>query len=153
MICKRNLAVFHKIPPAAIDKTAYLCDNGENFPRRKNMKRLISLVLAVVCVIGLLASCNGVVADVADNVLTAAKDELMTQIKDKVEQYKVIVKEAKAAVGTLNDEGGKYQFYSAILIQTNEESSAADCAVLIVLSITLPPFLLLKGTILHYVIL
>ena len=92
------------------------------------MKRMISLILAVVCVVGLLAGCSGVVADVADNVLSAAKDELMNQIKEKVEQYKVTVKEMKAAVGTINDEGGKYQFYCAILVQTNEESSAADCA-------------------------
>ena len=92
------------------------------------MKRTVSLILAVICVLGLLAGCDGVVADVADNVLSAAKDELMAQIQEKVEQYKVTVKEMKAAVGTINDEGGKYQFYCAILVQTNEESSAADCA-------------------------
>ena len=92
------------------------------------MKRMICLLLAAVCLMGLLAGCNGVVADVADNVLSAAKDELMAQIQEKVEQYKVTVKEMKSAVGTINDEGGKYQFYCAILVQTNEESSAADCA-------------------------
>ena len=92
------------------------------------MKRLIGLVLAVVCIVSLMSSCDGVVADVADNVLTAARDELVAQVKEKVEQYKVTVKETKAAGGKLNDEGGKYQFYCAFLIQTNEESSAADCA-------------------------
>ena len=92
------------------------------------MKRIICLLLAAVCALGLLAGCNEVVSDIADNVLAAAKDELINQIKEKVEQYKVTVKETKAAVGTLNDEGGKHQFYCAILVQTNEESSAKDCA-------------------------
>ena len=92
------------------------------------MKRMIALLLAMVCGLSLLAGCSDVVSDVADNVLAAAKDELMAQIQEKVEQYKVTVKEMKAAVGTVNDEGGKYQFYCAILVQTNEESSAADCA-------------------------
>ena len=92
------------------------------------MKRIFCLLLAAVCSLSLLAGCGDVVSDVADNVLSAAKDELMTQIQEKVEQYKVTVKETKAAVGTLNDEGGKYQFFCAILVQTNEESSAEDCA-------------------------
>ena len=92
------------------------------------MKKIIGLILAVACMMSLLAGCNGVVGEVADSVLTAAKDELVAQVQTKVEQYKVTVKETKAAVGTINDEGGKYQFYCAILVQTNEESSAADCA-------------------------
>ena len=92
------------------------------------MKKSLCLLFAAACIISCFSGCNGVVGEVADSVLTAAKNELVTQVQEKVEQYKVTVKETKAAVGTLNDEGGKYQFYCAILIQTNEESSAADCA-------------------------
>ena len=92
------------------------------------MKRIVSLLLALTLALGLFAGCGEAVSDVADNVLTAAKEELMKQIQEKVETYKVTVKETKAAVGTLNDDGGKYQFYCAILVQTNTESSAGDCA-------------------------
>ena len=92
------------------------------------MRKRLALLLAAACIIGCLSGCNDVVGEITDNVLTAAKDELAKQVKEKVKQYKVTIKETKAAAGTLNDEGGKYQFYCAILIQTNEESSAADCA-------------------------
>lgn len=92
------------------------------------LRKIIAFVLTAACVCCLFAGCGGVVTDVADNVLAAAKEELVSQIKEKVQQYKVTAVETKAAVGTLNDDGGKYQFYCAILVQTNAESSAADCA-------------------------
>lgn len=92
------------------------------------LRKIIAFVLTVTCLCCLFTGCGGVVTDVADNVLAAAKEELVNQIKEKVQQYKVTVAETKAAVGTLNDEGGKYQFYCAILVRTNAESSAADCA-------------------------
>ncbi len=91
------------------------------------MKRILSLILVLSLALSLFG-CGDAMADVADNVLAAAKEELVKQIKEKVEAYKVVVKDTKAAVGTLNDDGGKYQFYCAILVQTNTESSAQDCA-------------------------
>ena len=92
------------------------------------MKRILSLMLVIVLALGIFAGCGEAVSEVADNVLSAAQEELVSQIRQKAEEYKVTVKETKAAVGTLNDDGGKYQFYCAILVQTNTESSAEDCA-------------------------
>jgi hypothetical protein len=67
-------------------------------------------------------------SEIADNVLEAAREELLEQIQAKVEEYKVNIIETKTAVGKLNDQGGQYQFFCALLIQTNAESSAKDCA-------------------------
>lgn len=92
------------------------------------MKRIICLMLVLVLATSLFTGCGEAVSEVADNVLAAAKEELVNQIQLKVEEYKVTVKETKTAVGKLNDDGGKYQFYCAILVQTNTESSAKDCA-------------------------
>ena len=91
------------------------------------IRKFIAFVLVTACCIGLFIGCDAV-SDITDNVLAAAKEELVNQIQAKVEEYKVTVAEAKSAVGKLNDEGGKYQFYCAFLVQTNAESSAEDCA-------------------------
>ena len=90
-------------------------------------RKLTAIFLVLVCCASVFAGCDAV-SDITDNVLSAAKDELVKQIKAKVEEYKVTVVETKSTVGTLNDDGGKYQFYCAILVQTNAESSASDCA-------------------------
>ncbi len=90
------------------------------------MRRIIAFTLMIACLLGCFAGCGGAVSEVADSVLEAAKAELENQIKAKIEEYKVTVVETKTAFGDLS--GGKYQFYCAILVQTNAESSAADCA-------------------------
>lgn len=90
------------------------------------IRKMIAVLLAISCAVGLFAGC-GAIGDVADEVLAAAKTELEKQIKAKVEEYKVEVVETKTAVGKINDDG-KYQFYCAMLVKTNAESSAEDCA-------------------------
>lgn len=91
------------------------------------MRKMIAFILALAFIVCCFAGCGEAVSEVADSVLSAAKAELENQIKTKIEEYKVTVVETKTAVGKLNGDG-KYQFYCAILIQTNTESSAADCA-------------------------
>ena len=91
------------------------------------MRKIIAFALLIACLLGCFAGCGKAVSDVADSVLNAAKAELENQIKAKIEEYKVTVAEVKTAVGKLNGDG-KYQFYCAILVQTNTESGAADCA-------------------------
>ena len=91
------------------------------------MRKFLSLLLIAACLMGCLAGCGDAVSEVADSVVNAAKAELEKQIQAKVEEYKVTVVEMKTAAGQLND-GGKYQFYCAILVQTNTESGAKDCA-------------------------
>lgn len=91
------------------------------------MRKIIAWIMALACTVCLFAGCSDM-SDIAGNVLEAAREELVNQIKAKVEEYKVTVVETKTAVGKLNDDGGQYQFFCAILVQTNTESSAEDCA-------------------------
>lgn len=91
------------------------------------MRKVIAFVLMLACLACCFAGCGEAVSDVADSVLSAAKTELENQIKAKIEEYKVTVVETKTAIGQLSDTG-KYQFYCAILVQTNSESAADDCA-------------------------
>jgi hypothetical protein len=91
------------------------------------MKKLVALFVACACVLCLFSGCSDM-SEIADNVLEAAREELLEQIQAKVEEYKVNIIETKTAVGKLNDQGGQYQFFCALLIQTNAESSAEDCA-------------------------
>lgn len=91
------------------------------------IRKIIAFVLTLACVACCFAGCGEAMGDIAGNVLSAAKEELESQIKAKIEEYKVEVVETKTAVGQLNDEG-EYQFYCAILVKTNSESSAEDCA-------------------------
>lgn len=94
---------------------------------RKLIGTLVLLIVAVVVVLCLVLG-KDTVAEITDSVLDAAKEELSSQIQAKLEEYRVDVLEVKPVIGQLNDDGGKYQFYCAVLIQTNTESNAADCA-------------------------
>ena len=91
------------------------------------IRRIFALVLALSLGLTLLAGC-GAVSDIASAAMEAAKQEVENQVKAKLEEYKVTIVEGKSAFGTLNDEGGKYQFLYAILIRANGETAAADCA-------------------------
>ena len=91
------------------------------------MRRIVCFLLAILCALSLFAGCSEV-ADIAGNVVTAAKEELENQIRAKIEEYKVEIVETKSVFGKLNDDGGKYQFYYAIVVQTNTGSVAQDCA-------------------------
>lgn len=92
------------------------------------IRKVVSLLLAVLMLGGILAGCN-MVNDIADSVVTAAKQELENQIKAKLEEQKVDAVELKTAFGKLNDEGGEYQFFCAVLVKTDSEAlpkAAAD---------------------------
>ena len=69
------------------------------------IRKVVSLLLAVLMLGGILAGCN-MVNDIADSVVNAAKQELENQIKAKLEEQKVDAVELKTAFGKLNDEGG-----------------------------------------------
>ena len=91
------------------------------------MKRWISAVLALACVLCLLCGCEQI-GKVADDILEAAAKELLNKVKTAVEEYGVEVVELKSEKGQINDDGGEKQFFCAVLIRTNSEKSAEDCA-------------------------
>lgn len=95
------------------------------------IRKVVSLVLAALLLCGIFAGCNAV-NEIADSVVNAAKAELENQIKGKLEEYKVDAVELKTAFGKLNDEGGKYQFFCAVLVKSDSEAlpkAAADALV------------------------
>ena len=91
------------------------------------IRKITALVLTVACLLCCFAGCSGTLTEIKDSVLAAAKTELENQIKAKIAENKVEVLETKTAFGKLNDDG-KYQFFCAMLIQTNSEENASDCA-------------------------
>ena len=96
---------------------------------RKLLKPIISLVI-LVCLIGVVCryfGCGDSFDQVTDTVLTAAKTELEKQISAKIAENKIDVVETETAFGKLND-NGEYQFFCALLIQTNSEDNAASAA-------------------------
>ena len=116
----------HKEGAFVIDKTVDVCDNGEKFPGGTDMKKWIALILALCCLAAALSGCNDIAA-IAENVVKAAKEELVKQVRTTLEQYKVEVVEIKPLVGKLNDEGGQLQFFCAALIKANSEDLVQDC--------------------------
>ena len=92
------------------------------------MRKLIAFLLVIACVAGIISACSEIASDITANVLDAAKKELETQIKEKVEEYKVTVVETKTAFGDINDVDAEYQFYCAFVICTESETSASTCA-------------------------
>ena len=120
--------MFYNMLCFSVDKAPKLCDNQENNTGRLDfMRKVIALILVLTCTLCLFTGCSEM-SDIAGNVMDAAREELVNQIKAKVEEYKVSIVETKTAVGKLNDDGGQYQFFCAFLVQTNTESSAEDCA-------------------------
>ena len=92
------------------------------------MKKIIALILVLACIGGVATACSEIASDITANVLEAAKKELETQVKEKVEEYKVTVVEMKSAFGDINDADAKNQFFCALLIRTESETSASTCA-------------------------
>ena len=88
------------------------------------MKRWIALVLAAVLLA--LSGCAAV-GDIAGNVAQAASEELKNQVQKTLQQYTVDVVEMKTAFGSLNDEGGKLQFFCAVLVKCETESVVQAC--------------------------
>ena len=89
-------------------------------------RKIISLLLALVTVLSL-CGCGGTVGEIASNVVDAAKRELEVQVKNALEENKIKVVEMKTVVGQLNDDG-KYQFFTAALIQTDSTTIAQNTA-------------------------
>ena len=83
------------------------------------MRKVYSLVLALVMALSLFTGCSNAVGEIAGNVADAAMEELEKQVKATLEKNKVEVIEMKTAFGKLNDEGGKSQFFCAALIRSD----------------------------------
>lgn len=81
-------------------------------------RRILSLILAAALMLSL-CGCGGTVGDIADSVKDAAMKELQNQVTQLLERNKLEVVELKTAVGQLNDNGGKYQFFIAALVRSN----------------------------------
>ena len=90
------------------------------------MKKGIVWVLVLSLLAGL-CGCSAV-SDIAGNVVNAAKQELEVQIKATLEKNKVNVIEVKSAFGKLNDNGGKYQFFCAALVKSDNAELLQSCA-------------------------
>lgn len=89
--------------------------------------RMLALILALSCLLCALTGC-ATVLEVTGEVVNAAKEELENQIREKLGEYKVTPMEFKSAFGKLNDDGGKYQCFYAVLVQTDTESHVINCA-------------------------
>ena len=92
------------------------------------MKKVLALILALMMILSL-AGCGEVAGDIAGNVAEAAKKELENQIRITFEKYKVDIVEMKTAVGQLNGESGKNQFFCAVLVKSDSDAipqSVAD---------------------------
>ena len=89
--------------------------------------KFFSLLLALVLAFSCLTGCS-TVTDIAGNVADAAMKELETQIKDVLEEYKVQMVEFKTTAGKLNGTGNEIQFFCAVLIQADSDTTAKLCA-------------------------
>jgi hypothetical protein len=89
--------------------------------------KFFSLLLALVLAFSCLTGCS-TVSDIAGNVADAAMKELETQIKDVLEEYKVQMVEFKTTAGKLNGTGNEIQFFCAVLIQADSDTTAKLCA-------------------------
>ena len=81
-------------------------------------RKLLALFLAVLMTLSL-CGCGETAGKIADSVIDAAVTELKNQVKTLLEQNKLEVAEIKTAFGKLNDDGSKYQFFIAALVQSN----------------------------------
>ena len=89
--------------------------------------KFFSLLLALILAFSCLTGCS-TVTDIAGNVADAAMKELETQIKDVLEEYKVQMVEFKTTAGKLNGTGNEIQFFCAVLIQADSDTTAKLCA-------------------------
>ena len=85
------------------------------------IRKVVSLVLAVLMLCGIFAGCNAV-GEIAGNVADAAMKELENQVKATLEKNKVNVVELKTAIGKLNDEGSEMQFFCAALVKSDTDT-------------------------------
>ena len=92
------------------------------------MKKYVCLVLVLMLVLSVFAGCSETVGEIAGNVADAAMEELESQVKAKLEEYKVDVVELKTAVGKLNGSDGKNQFFCGALVRSNSASGPESCA-------------------------
>ncbi len=95
------------------------------------IRKLIGSIVILVVILGVILCMilgKDTVSDIAAKVLDAAEEELTAQVQEKLGEFPVEVIEVRPAVGKLNDDGGKYQFYCAALVQATSEDAAEDCA-------------------------
>lgn len=85
------------------------------------IRKVVSLVLAVLMLCGIFAGCNAV-GEIAGNVADAAMKELENQVKATLEKNKVNVVELKTAIGKLNDDGSEMQFFCAALVKSDTDT-------------------------------
>ena len=90
-------------------------------------RKLISLALAALMVLGLFTGCDKV-GQIAGSVADAARQELEAQVKAVLEEYKVDLIEMKTTAGKLNDNGESVQIFCAILVRSDNEAVPQSCA-------------------------
>ena len=79
------------------------------------MKKVISLLLALVLSLGLFTGCNETTNKIASSVADAAMKELEVQVKAALEEHKLEVIEIKTAFGKLNDAADNQYFVAALV--------------------------------------
>lgn len=92
------------------------------------MKRYLSLILALILTAVVFTGCGETVGEIAGNVADAAMEELETQVKEKLEEYKIDVVEIRTAIGKLNGSDGKNQFFCGALVKANSSTAPESCA-------------------------
>ena len=91
------------------------------------MKKVISLLLALVLSLGLFTGCNETTNKIASSVADAAMKELEVQVKAALEEHKLEVIEIKTAFGKLNDTA-EAQYFIAALVRT-EKTDIIDASL------------------------
>lgn len=87
----------------------------------------IALLLVFAVLLTLFAGC-GKMGQIAESVADAAKEELESQVKKVLQEYKLELVEMKTAAGKLNDNGESVQLFCAVLVRTENEGMVESCA-------------------------
>lgn len=90
-------------------------------------RKHISLILALILSLSLLTGCE-TVGQIAGSVADAAREELESQIRAILEEYKMDVIELKTTAGELNDGEGDIQFFCAVLVRADNDAVPNSCA-------------------------
>lgn len=86
------------------------------------MRYKVTALVLILSFLLILSGCGEVVGEIAGNVADAAAQELETQIKETIEEYKVEVVELKSAVGKLdNNVDSSQQFFCGVLVRSNSD--------------------------------
>lgn len=89
--------------------------------------KAIRVFAAVLAMAMLLSGCQKV-KQIAGSVAKAAQEELESQVRETLEEYKLEMVEMKTVAGKLNDNGESVQIFCAVLVRTGNAELTGSCA-------------------------